>query len=132
MKRGGKMKNAQREQIWDKIAGPWDIFIIGGGIGGAGLLPEASRWGFRALLVEAHDFASGTSSRSSKMVHGGLRYLSTGQVKLTMESVHERQRLLQEGRGLVDPLGFLLVSYKGDRPPAWVFAVGRVGFGTRG
>ena len=124
------MKNAQREQIWDKIAGPWDIIIIGGGIVGAGLLREASQAGLRALLVEAHDFASGTSSRSSKMVHGGLRYLSTGQVKLTMESVHERQRLLQEGRGLIDPLEFLLVSYKGDRPPAWIFAVGLMVYDT--
>jgi len=64
------------------------------------------------------------------MVHGGLRYLSTGQIKLTMESVHERQRLLQEGRGLIDPLEFLLVSYKGDRPPAWMFAVGLMVYDT--
>lgn len=120
----------QREQVWDKLAGPWDIIIIGGGIVGAGLLREASQAGLRALLVEANDFASGTSSRSSKMVHGGLRYLSTGQIKLTMESVHERQRLLQEGRGLIDPLEFLLVSYKGDRPPAWIFAVGLMVYDT--
>lgn len=120
----------QREEVWNRLAGPWDIIIIGGGIVGAGLLREASQAGLRALLVEANDFASGTSSRSSKMVHGGLRYLSTGQIKLTMESVHERQRLLQEGRGLIDPLEFLLVSYKGDRPPAWIFAVGLMIYDT--
>lgn len=120
----------QREHVWNKLAEPWDIIIIGGGIVGAGLLREASQAGLRALLVEANDFASGTSSRSSKMVHGGLRYLSTGQIKLTMESVHERQRLLQEGRGLIDPLEFLLVSYKGDRPPAWIFAVGLMVYDT--
>ncbi len=120
----------QREQVWNKLAGPWDIIIIGGGIVGAGLLREASQAGLRALLVEAKDYASGTSSRSSKMVHGGLRYLSTGQIKLTMESVHERQRLLQEARGLIDPLEFLLVSYKGDRPPAWIFAVGLMVYDT--
>jgi len=122
--------STQREAIWEQIAGPWDVLVVGGGIVGAGLLREAARLGLRALLVEAHDFASGTSSRSSKMVHGGLRYLSTGQIKLTMESVHERQRLLHEGRGLIDPLEFLLVSYAGDRPPAWIFGVGLMIYDT--
>ncbi|MHB8112578.1 MAG: glycerol-3-phosphate dehydrogenase/oxidase [Bellilinea sp.] len=124
------MQEQQRDGIWDQIAGPWDLIIIGGGIVGAGLLREASQARLRALLIEGNDFASGTSSRSSKMVHGGLRYLSTGQIKLTMESVHERQRLLHEGRGLIDPLEFLLVSYKGDRPPAWIFAVGLMVYDT--
>ncbi len=124
------MRIQQRDSIWDQIAGPWDLLIIGGGIVGAGLLREASQAGLRALLVEANDFASGTSSRSSKMVHGGLRYLSGGQIKLTMEAVHERQRLLHEGQGLIDPLEFLLVSYKGDRPPAWIFAVGLMVYDT--
>jgi glycerol-3-phosphate dehydrogenase len=74
------------------------LIVIGGGITGAGILREASRAGLRALLVEAHDFASGTSSRSSKMVHGGLRYLRSAQFRLTVDSVHERERLLREGR----------------------------------
>lgn len=120
----------QREQLWQSAGGPWDMLIIGGGIVGAGLLREAARVGLRALLVEGSDFSSGTSSRSSKMVHGGLRYLSSGQIKLTMDSVRERQRLLQEGRGLIDPLEFLLVSYKGDRPPAWIFGVGLMIYDT--
>lgn len=120
----------EREQIWQQAAGPWDLLIVGGGIVGAGLLREAAQAGLRALLVEGHDFSSGTSSRSSKMVHGGLRYLSTGQIKLTMQSVHERQRLLRQGRGLIDPLEFLLVSFKGDRPPAWIFAVGLMIYDT--
>jgi glycerol-3-phosphate dehydrogenase len=120
----------RRDALWDRVAGPWDLLIIGGGIVGAGLLREAARLGLRALLVEGHDFASGTSSRSSKMVHGGLRYLSTGQVKLTMQSVRERQRLLHEGRGLIDPLEFILVSYKGDRPPAWIYALGLMVYDT--
>src|SRR5512145_1412598 len=119
-----------RERVWSQLDQPWDMIIIGGGITGAGILRQATHAGLRALLVEAHDFASGTSSRSSKMVHGGLRYLSTGQIKLTMESVHERQRLLHEGTGLIDPLEFLLVSYKGDRPPAWIFAVGLMIYDT--
>jgi len=124
------MQSQNRETVWGNIQGPWDLIIIGGGIVGAGLLREAAQAGLRVLLVEAQDFASGTSSRSSKMVHGGLRYLSTGQIKLTMESVHERQRLMNQGRGLIDPLEFLLVSYKGDRPPAWIFAVGLMVYDT--
>jgi glycerol-3-phosphate dehydrogenase len=95
-----------RDRLWSELEQPWDVLIIGGGITGAGILREASRAGLRALLVEAHDFASGTSSRSSKLVHGGFRYLKNGQIKLTFESVRERERLLNEGRGLVNPLGF--------------------------
>jgi glycerol-3-phosphate dehydrogenase len=76
-------KHEWRDEIWAKLGSPWDLMVIGGGITGAGILREASRAGLRALLLEAHDFASGTSSRSSKMVHGGLRYLRNGQVNLT-------------------------------------------------
>jgi glycerol-3-phosphate dehydrogenase len=113
-----------REQIWSDLDQPWDVIIIGGGITGAGVLREASRAGLKALLVEGHDFASGTSSRSSKMVHGGLRYLRNAQIKLTVDSVHERERLMREGRGLVEPLDFLIAGYFGNRPPAWLFGVG--------
>jgi len=120
----------ERDAVWDEISGPWDLLIVGGGIVGAGLLREAAHEGLRALLVEADDFASGTSSRSSKMVHGGLRYLNTGQVKLTVDSVHERQRLLREGRGLIDPLKILLLTYKGDSPPGWVIGIGLMVYDT--
>ena len=84
----------------------WDIIVIGGGITGAGVLREARRQGYRALLLEQQDFSWGTSSRSSKMVHGGLRYLASGDIKLTKESVQDRQRLLKEAPGLVDPISF--------------------------
>jgi len=117
-------KNGWRDEIWAGLAGPWDLIVIGGGITGAGILREASRAGLRTLLLEAHDFASGTSSRSSKMVHGGLRYLRNGQVNLTLESVHERERLLREGRGLVTSLGQLMVSFEDDPMPLWVFGIG--------
>ncbi len=113
-----------REQVWSQLGQPWDLIVIGGGITGAGILREATRAGLRALLFEQHDFASGTSSRSSKLVHGGLRYLKQGEVRLTFESVRERERLLREGRGLVQSLGFLLPTFAGDRPPAWVFGLG--------
>lgn len=122
-----------RAQAWSRLAQPhsshdcgWDIIVVGGGITGAGILCEAARAGLRALLVEQADFSSGTSSRSSKLVHGGFRYLKNAQVKLTYESVRERERLLKEGRGLVSSLGFLLASFQGDRPPAWVYGLGLV------
>jgi glycerol-3-phosphate dehydrogenase len=113
-----------RDRVWSELDRPWDLIVIGGGITGAGILREATRAGLRALLVEAHDFASGTSSRSSKLVHGGLRYLKQGEIKMTFESVRERERLLREGRGLVTQLGFLLPNFAGDRPPPWVFGLG--------
>jgi glycerol-3-phosphate dehydrogenase len=113
-----------RERIWSDLDQPWDLLIIGGGITGAGILREASRAGLKSLLVEGHDFASGASSRSSKMVHGGLRYLSNAQIKLTIDSVRERERLLREGRGLIEPLGFLIAGYRGDRPRSWVLGIG--------
>src|SRR3989339_858728 len=99
-----------RERVWSELDQHWDLIIIGGGITGAGIFREAAKSGLKVLLVEQQDFASGTSSRSSKLVHGGLRYLKNAQVKLTYESVSERERLLREGRGLVSPLGFLMPS----------------------
>ncbi len=115
---------SEREMLWSQISGPWDVLIIGGGIVGAGLLRETARLGLKTLLVEAHDFGSGTSSRSSKLVHGGFRYLATGQVKLTIGSVHERQRLLREGQGLIEPIEFMAPGYAGDRPPGWMYGLG--------
>src|SRR5512139_1397390 len=106
-----------RDTVWSALDQKWDLIVVGGGITGAGILREARRAGLRVLLVEAHDFASGTSSRSSKLVHGGFRYLKNGQIKLTRESVRERERLLKEGRGLVNPLGILLATYAGDSIP---------------
>jgi glycerol-3-phosphate dehydrogenase len=83
------------------FAREWDLLVVGGGITGAGILLEASRRGLKALLVEQRDFAWGTSSRSSKLVHGGLRYLKEGRLGLMRESVHEREALLREAPGLV-------------------------------
>jgi len=113
-----------RDRIWNEFNGRWDIIIVGGGITGAGIFREATRAGFRTLLVEALDFASGTSSRSSKLVHGGLRYLRNGQMRTTLASVHERERLLDEGKGLVNRLGFLYACYSGDKMPLWTLGLG--------
>ncbi len=102
----------------------WDLLIIGGGITGAGILLEASRRGLKALLVEQRDFAWGTSSRSSKLVHGGLRYLKEGKFGLTRESVHERQNLMHEAPGLVEPQCFAFADYAGKKPGRRMFSLG--------
>jgi len=93
----------------------WDLLVIGGGITGAGILLEAARRGLQALLVEQRDFAWGTSSRSSKLVHGGLRYLKDGHLHLTRKSVRERESLLRDAPGLVEPQGFAFAHYEGQR-----------------
>jgi len=113
-----------RETAWAQLAQPWDIIVIGGGITGAGILREAARAGVRVLLVEQRDFAWGTSSRSSKLVHGGLRYLKEGRLRLTRAAVRERERLLDDGPGLIDPLGFLLATYKGESPGRRLYGAG--------
>lgn len=108
----------------DDMPQEWDIIIVGGGITGAGILREAARLGLRVILLEQADFAWGTSSRSSKLVHGGLRYLREGNISLTRASVEERQRLLLEAPGLVDPLGFMIPLYKGGQPGKTVLSAG--------
>ncbi|MBN2255179.1 MAG: glycerol-3-phosphate dehydrogenase/oxidase [Deltaproteobacteria bacterium] len=98
------------------IPSQWDLIVIGGGITGAGIFREAARLGLRTLLLERMDYAWGTSSRSSKLVHGGLRYLKEGKIRLTKASVEERERLLEEAPGLVEMLGFLMPVYKDQSP----------------
>ena len=100
---------------------PWDMLIIGGGITGAGIAREAARRGLAVLLIEQKDFAWGTSSRSSKMVHGGLRYIASGDYKTTLLSVRERERMLNEASGLVNEMHYVMPHYKGKFPPPWIF-----------
>ena len=85
-----------------------DLLVVGGGITGAGVALEAATRGYRVGLVEARDFASGTSSRSSKLVHGGIRYLAQGEVGLVHEALQERRRLTETFPDLVSPLPFLM------------------------
>jgi glycerol-3-phosphate dehydrogenase len=97
----------------------FDIVVIGGGITGAGVVLDAAARGLRAALIEKSDFASGTSSKSSKMVHGGLRYLQQGEVPLVYEALAERHRLLKHAPHLVKPLPFLIpLTGKGGVIPA--------------
>src|SRR5215510_5796681 len=102
----------------------WDLIVIGGGITGAGILREATRLGLKALLIERNDFASGTSSHSSKLIHGGLRYFVQGQIKMMRESVLARQHLLREGPPLVNPIMYVHAIYKGDRVTPFIFETG--------
>lgn len=113
-----------REAAWAHLSRPFDLLVIGGGVTGAGVLLEASRRGLRAALVERGDFASGTSSRSSKLVHGGLRYLKEGKLRLTRESVIEREALLRDAPGLVEPMPFLMPQYRGSKPGAAITQMG--------
>lgn len=93
----------------------FDVVIIGGGINGAGVARDAASRGLSVALVEADDFASGTSSRSSKLVHGGIRYLETFEFGLVFEALTERRRLFEMAPHLVHPLRFVLPLYEGDR-----------------
>src|SRR4051812_10365242 len=91
----------------------FDVLVVGGGITGAGVALDAASRGLHTALVERRDFASGTSSKSSKMVHGGLRYLNQRDYRLVYEALHERQRLLRNAPHLVKPLPFLIPLYGG-------------------
>lgn len=105
----------------------FDVLVVGGGITGAGCALDAASRGLRTALVERDDFASGTSSKSSKLVHGGLRYLQQGDVRLVYEALHERQRLRRNAPHLVKVLPFLLPMFKGRDglvPPGLARAMG--------
>jgi len=105
-----------RDKTWSELNQPWDVIVIGGGITGAGILRQATHLHLHTLLVEKNDFSSGTSSRSTKLVHGGLRYLGQGQFSVTRESVREREHLMREAPGLIDPLSLLFPVYRGASP----------------
>ena len=86
----------------------FDVLVVGGGITGAGVALDAAARGLRTALVERHDFASGTSSKSSKLVHGGFRYLQQREFRLVYEALYERQRVLENAPHLVHVLPFLV------------------------
>jgi len=103
---------------------PLDLAVIGGGVNGAGVARAAARAGLRVALFEADDFGFGTTWRSTKLIHGGLRYLEQGDVGLVRESLAERGRLLRERPWLVRPLRFLLPNLPWSRRPAWQLRIG--------
>src|SRR5947207_4595465 len=92
------------------------VVIIGGGINGVAIARECARAGKRTLLIEQHDFAAGTTSRSTRIIHGGLRYLEHGEIGLVRESLRERERLICERPHLVKPMQFLLALPRDHNP----------------
>src|SRR5215831_14633428 len=104
--------------------GRFDLLILGSGITGAGVALDAALRGLRVALIDKGDFASGTSSISTKLVHGGLRYLEYGQLALVYEALHERRRLLRNAPHLVWPLRFVIPFYAGARVPPWKWRAG--------
>jgi glycerol-3-phosphate dehydrogenase len=103
-----------REEMMQRVASrtePWDIIVIGGGAVGAGVAVDASSRGFATLLVEREDFGKGTSSRSTKLVHGGVRYLEQGNISLVMEALKERGLLLRNAPHIVHDLPFVVPNY---------------------
>ena len=103
---------------------PYDVLVIGGGITGAGVALDAASRGYSVALVEQADFASGTSSRSSKLVHGGLRYLQNFDLGLVREALLERQLMVRLAPHLVRPLPFVLPAFDGSRRPDRLTAIG--------
>src|SRR5476651_829219 len=131
MKRNDMLQRA-REQTE-----PWDIIIVGGGATGAGVAVDAATRGYATLLLEQHDFGKGTSSRSTKLVHGGVRYLEQGNVPLVMSALKERGLLRQNAPHLVHDLGFVVPNYSWWEAPFYGIGLklydllaGKYGFGA--
>src|SRR5687767_14349708 len=102
----------------------FDVLVIGGGITGAGVARDAALRGLRVALAERDGFGAGTSSRSSRLVRGGVRYLEHGQLGLVFGASHERALLLQLAPHLVRPMAFTWPVYRGARLPRWKLGVG--------
>lgn len=101
-----------RQAMWDRLGEPVDLLVIGGGINGVGIARDAALRGLDVAMVEARDLAYGTSSRSSKLIHGGLRYLEQLEFSLVFEAVSERRILMDLAPHLVRPLGFIFPVYE--------------------
>lgn len=104
--------------------GTYDVLVVGGGINGAAIAHMAALNGLKTALLEKGDFACGTSSKSTKLIHGGLRYLETFDFDLVRESLRERFFLLRDAPHLVKPLPFIVPVYRGDRRPLWMTRLG--------
>ncbi len=128
-----------RPQLLDRLfhaPEPWDFVIIGGGATGMGIAVDAATRGYRVALVEQHDFGKGTSSRSTKLVHGGVRYMAQGNLSLVRESLHERGLLRQNAPHLVHDLPFVIPCYRWWEWPyygvglkLYQWLAGKLGFG---
>ena len=129
----------KREQMMEQVRSkqdPWDVVVIGGGATGAGIAVDAATRGFSTLLLEREDFGKGTSSRSTKLVHGGVRYLEQGNISLVMEALKERGLLRQNAPHLVHDLAFVVPNYSWWEAPFYGIGMkvydllaGKYGFG---
>jgi glycerol-3-phosphate dehydrogenase len=125
--------------MWSRVSAqrnPWDIIVVGGGATGVGVAIDAAARGYDVLLLEQSDFGKGTSSRSTKLVHGGVRYLEQGDIGLVLEALKERGLLLQNAPHLVRDLAFIVPNYEWWETPFYGFGLklyqllaGRYGFG---
>ncbi len=104
----------QREQLIARLALPitYDVAVVGGGATGLGVALDAAARGFSVVLFESHDFAKGTSSRATKLLHGGVRYLAQGNISLVREALHERTTLMRNAPHVAQPLPFVMPSYR--------------------
>jgi glycerol-3-phosphate dehydrogenase len=129
----------QRDAFLQRIAGrsePWDIAVIGGGSTGVGIAVDAATRGYSVVLLVQHDFGKGTSSRSTKLVHGGVRYLQQGNISLVMEALKERGLLLRNAPHLVHDMQFIVPNYAWWEAPFYGIGMkvydllaGKYGFG---
>src|SRR5277367_4136683 len=129
-----------RTEMWQRIEAhpqPWDMIVVGGGATGVGVAIDAASRGYDVLLLEQSDFGKGTSSRSTKLAHGGVRYLEQGNISLVMEALKERGLLLENAPHLVRDLGFVVPNYEWWEAPFYGLGLklynllaGKYGFGT--
>ena len=123
------VRSSQRGDMLERLSrDTFDIAVVGGGITGAWVARDAAMRGLSVALVERGDFASGTSSRSSRLVHGGLRYLRHAHISLVREGLRERGRLLRLAPHLVRPIPFTIPVYKGGRDNALLLRIGLTGY----
>src|SRR6266550_3639673 len=106
---------ARSDVLAELVTGPVDVLVVGGGIVGSGVARDAAMRGLRTVLVDRHDFAFGTSSRSSRLLHGGLRYLAQGRVGLVREASVEKRIIHEIAPHLAEPLPFIFPTYSTNK-----------------
>ncbi len=129
-----------RDEMWDRANShptPWDMIIVGGGATGVGVAIDAASRGYDVLLLEQHDFGKGTSSRSTKLAHGGVRYLGQGNIGLVKDALRERGLLLQNAPHIVREIPFIVPNYDWWEAPFYGLGLklyqllaGKYGLGT--
>ncbi|WP_414663389.1 glycerol-3-phosphate dehydrogenase/oxidase [Horticoccus sp. 23ND18S-11] len=124
MKPNANPNSKRNEALTRLMSDPLDLLVVGGGIVGSGVARDAAMRGLKVGLVDQQDFAAGTSSRSSRLLHGGLRYLEQGRVGLVHEASVEKKTIHRIAPHLAEPLGFVFPSYRGEGRPVWQLRIG--------